>query len=341
MGNGRPRHHSERMRTPEPWTPPQTPFTLSHVAARGVTRRQVQTALASGRITRLRQGVFIATEALPEEPVALHLLRALAEQVVAPGRLASHDTAALALALPLRRTRQAADGRIHVTRASAPHERTRRTERLQVHLGTIPAHHVLTTPQGLRVTTPARTALDLAAGLELPDALMVVDATLRLELKDLAGSIDRSHYRDTRLCVAAARPLDEALPYAASPRTARHLDLVLSLANLRRESPLESFGAGQMHLAGLPAPQLQTRIRTAGGVAYPDFLWEEYMVIGEADGEGKYRDESAFALEKVREGHLRDIGYDVVRWTGREGFGSPGLVVDRIGRALMSRGWRP
>ena len=60
------------------------------------------------------------------------------------------------------------------------------------------------------------------------------------------------------------------------------------------------------------------------------------MVIGEADGEGKYRDESAFALEKIREGHLRDLGYDVVRWTGREGFGSPGLVMDRIGRALMA-----
>ena len=35
------------------------------------------------------------------------------------------------------------------------------------------------------------------------------------------------------------------------------------------------------------------------------------MVIGEADGEGKYRDASAFAHEKIREGHLRDLGHDV------------------------------
>jgi len=35
------------------------------------------------------------------------------------------------------------------------------------------------------------------------------------------------------------------------------------------------------------------------------------------------------------------LGHDVVRWTGREGFGSPGFVMDRIGRALMARGWRP
>ena len=329
------------MRTPDPWTPPSTPFTFAHVAARGVSRRQLQTALGSGRITRLRQGVFIASEAMPDDPVALHLLRALAEQVVAAGRVASHETAALALGLPLRRTQQSAEARIHVTRARAPQERTRRTERLEVHLGNVPEHHVMTTQEGLRVTTASRTALDVAAGLELPDAVMIVDAALRLELKDLAGSLDRSLYRNARLCVAAERPLIEAQPYAASPRTARHLSLVLSLANLRRESPLESFGAAHMHLAGLPAPTLQARIRTPGGDAYPDFLWEEYMVIGEADGEGKYRDASAFAHEKIREGHLRDLGHDVVRWTGREGFGSPGFVMDRLGRALMARGWRP
>jgi hypothetical protein len=341
MGNGRRVEQGEPMRTPDPWTPPATPFTFAHVAARGVSRRQLQTALGSGRITRLRQGVFISSAAMPEDPVALHLLRALAEQVVAPGRVASHETAALALDLPLRRTRDAVDGLIHVTRARAPQERTRRTERLKVHLGVVPEHHVHTTPTGLRVTTAARTALDVASGLELPDALMIVDAALRLELRDLAGSLDRSLYRNARLCIAAERPLREAQPYAASPRTAHHLDHVLSLANLRRESPLESFGAAHLHLAGLPAPTLQARIRTPGGDAHPDFLWEEYMIIGEADGEGKYRDESAFTREKIREGHLRDLGYDVVRWTGREGFGSPGLVVDRVGRSLVARGWKP
>ena len=55
-----------------------------------------------------------------------------------------------------------------------------------------------------------------------------------------------------------------------------------------------------MHLAGLPSPTLQARIRTPGGDVYPDFLWEEYMVIGEADGEGKYRDAAAFARQEDR-----------------------------------------
>ena len=115
----------------------------------------------------------------------------------------------------------------------------------------------------------------------------------------------------------------------------------LGLADVRRESPLESFSAGQMHLAGLPTPCLQARIQIPGGVAYPDFLWPDHQVIGEADGEGKYGDASAFAREKIRLGHLRDLGFEVVRWMGREGFGSPALVVDRISRALAARGWEP
>jgi very-short-patch-repair endonuclease len=283
--------------------------------------------------------VFISTEALPHDPVALHVLRALAEQVVAAGRVASHETAALALGLPLRRTHQSAEARIHVTRARTPQERTRRTGRLEVHLGNVPEHHVMTTPEGLRVTTPARTALDVAAGLDLPDALMIVDAAMRLELKDLAGSLDRSLYRNARLCVAAERPLIEAQPFAASPRTARHLDVVLSLANLRRESPLESWSWGHFHLAGLPEPALQRRLRTPLGDMYPDCTWEEFMVIGEADGEGKYADQSAFAREKEREAALRDLGWSVFRWTGREGFGTPDVVVGRARRALAAGGW--
>ena len=100
IGNCTTSHESVPMRTPEPWTPPATPFTFSNAATRGVSRRQLQTALTSGRITRLRHGVFIASDAVPEDPVAPHVLRALAEQVAAPGRVASHETAASSIRAP-------------------------------------------------------------------------------------------------------------------------------------------------------------------------------------------------------------------------------------------------
>jgi hypothetical protein len=205
----------------------------------------------------------------------------------------------------------------------------------------LPVHHVVTLPSGLVVTTPARTALDVAAGVPLPIGLMAADAAARLAFFDLAGSRDRRHYDNGRLRAAAVVPLTEAVAHIRMPgAAARLLDLV-ALVDVRRESPLESFSGGHMHLAGLPAPQVQARVRTAAGTYPVDFRWEKYAVIGEADGEGKYRDSGEFVREKEREGHLRDAGNDVVRWTGREAFRTPHLFISRLMRALVAGGWTP
>ena len=248
----------------------------------------------------------------------LHLLRALAEQVAAPGRVASHETAALALGLPLFNTDRVAAGPTHLTRPLSATDRSRAASDRRIHLGSLPVHHVAMLPSGLLVTTPARTALDVAAGVPLPIGLMVTDAAARLTFADLAGSLDRRHYDNARLRTAALVPLMEAVAHVRAPGAASRLMDLLSLVDVRRESPLESFSGGHMHMAGLPVPQLQVRVRTAAGTYPVDFRWEKYRVIGEADGEGKYGDPGEFSREKEREGHLRDAGNDVVRWTGRD-----------------------
>ncbi len=311
------------------------------MAPLGITEKRLRSARAAGRITRLRHGVYVATDAVPEDPVQLHLLRALAEQVAAPGRVASHETAALALGLPLLDTQGAAAGAMHLTRPESPTDRSRTSSKRRIHLGSLPVHHVTTLPSGLVVTTPARTALDVAAGVPLPVGLMIADAAARVAFADLAGSRDRRHYDNTRLRTAAVVPLTEAVAHVRAPGAASRLLDLLSLVDVRRESPLESFSSGHMHLAGLPMPQLQVRVRTAAGTYSVDFRWEEYRVIGEADGEGKYRDPGEFVREKEREGHLRDAGNDVVRWTGREAFRTPHVVMERIMRALVAGGWTP
>ena len=311
------------------------------MAPLGITEKRLRSACAAADITRLRQGVYIATDAIPEDAVQLHLLRALAEQVAAPGRVASHETAALALGIPLFDTERVAAGPIHLTRPISATDRSRAASDRRIHLGPLPVHHVVTLPSGLVVTTPARTALDVAAGVPLPIGLMAADAAARLAFFDLAGSRDRRHYDNGRLRAAAVVPLTEAVAHIRMPgAAARLLDLV-ALVDVRRESPLESFSGGHMHLAGLPAPQVQARVRTAAGTYPVDFRWEKYGVIGEADGEGKYRDSGEFVREKEREGHLRDAGNDVVRWTGREAFRTPHLFISRLIRALVAGGWTP
>jgi hypothetical protein len=69
---------------------------------------------------------------------------------------------------------------------------------------------------------------------------------------------------------------------------------VVAFADARAESPLESISRLRMREHGVPAPEPQVEIwidgRFAGRV---DFYWDEYGVIGEADGWGKYRNDWA------------------------------------------------
>lgn len=90
-----------------------------------------------------------------------------------------------------------------------------------------------------------------------------------------------------------------------------------------------------MHLAGLPPPTPQPGVMTSVGRCYPDFLWPEHRVIGEADGRVKYRSADDVMRGKSREQALRDLGFAIVRWTGREIRLNPAAVMDRITRALQ------
>lgn len=326
------------VRTPVPWNPPEVPFTAEHVRPLGITHRRLESALRNGRIVRLRHGVYVSASAVPDDPIKAHLLRAQAAQTVAPARVASHATAALAHGLPVLWTAHVAAGAAEFSVARSVARRGRRCSAHVIRAAQLPAHHVQR-KDGLLVTTPARTAVDLAALATLPEALMVLDSAQRLELTGLVGRLDRFHYENPRLALAARQPLLEA---ASILRGSARSSVIaaIEVAEMRRESPLESFSAGHMHLAGLPRPRLQARIVTVAGDLFPDFLWEEFRVVGEADGEGKYADASSFAREKERESLLRDVGFEVIRWTGREGFGSPDRVVERLSRALRAGGWR-
>ena len=326
------------MRTPDPWNAPHVPFTLADVSPLGITPRRLASAVKHGTVVRLRHGVYVATAAVPEDAVGMHLLRARAEQAVAEGLVASHATAALAHGLPLRATASAAGGTLSFVRARSAKRRSRQSRAVRVHLAALPDHHVTHNEAGLSVTTPARTVADLAGGLAAPEGLMLADAALRTELAGLTVRSLRSAYTSPRFRDAAERPLREAADWLPAAR-ASALRALLQVADVRRESPLESFSAGQFMEAGLPRPVHQPRISTPVGDFYPDNLWEEFRLIGEADGEGKYADPNVVVREKLRDGGFRDAGYEVLHWAGVEMWRSPERVVERVARVLVGRGW--
>jgi hypothetical protein len=90
----------------------------------------------------------------------------------------------------------------------------------------------------------------------------------------------------------------------------------VQLSDSRAESPLESISRLTIGWLGLPQPDLQCVIRGEAGefLGRGDFYWDEYGVLGEADGRSKYDERPVLTAEKDRQERLEDPGLVVVRW---------------------------
>ena len=131
---------------------------------------------------------------------------------------------------------------------------------------------------GVLLTTPLRTAVDLARGLPLGRPVPRDRATLEAVV-GLDGVC-----RETGVPLAAVRSRLEGLPPRARGR-ARGL-LAVSLADPRAESPQETRTRVALVAAGLPPPQVQLEVRGRDGRRRRlDLAYEEVMVGVEYDGE--------------------------------------------------------
>lgn len=296
--------------------------------ASGISPQMLRTALAAGRIVRIRHGVFIDSTLWPEDSREQHLIRAVAELELYPSAVLSHESAGAAWNLP-------APGfeawHSHPASVTLPSGGTRsRVGPAVHHIGLLPPAQVTRDADGRPVTSIARTAVDLAAGRQLPDALVILDGAARLLCAGMVSNPRRSDYANQRLADLAR----ELLEQASLTRRPSCLAPAIRLADPARESAPESLSAGHFHLAGLPSPMYQTALESPLGRLYPDFYWPEQRLIGECDGAVKYADGAAYVREKEREQALRDLGYPMVRWLAKEIMLSPQLVVERVARAL-------
>ncbi len=183
--------------------------------------------------------------------------------------------------------------------------------------------------RGHRVTTVARTVVDIARTCSFEEGVAAADSALRRGLvssEELMVAVDRA-------------------PRRAGMRRARR---VVLFADAGAESVGESRSRVLIAHARLPMPVVQYRIVGPADnlVAVSDFGWEEFGTVGEFDGAGKYYrglrpgespGDTAFR-EKIREDRIRDTGLQVVRWTW-EDLDRSAEVADRIRRAL-DRGLR-
>jgi very-short-patch-repair endonuclease len=316
------------MRTPTPWVLPSQPIARADLLASGVTARMLRTRLGSGDLVQVRRGVYLRTDAWPTDAAGRHVVSARAGQTVHTAAVVSHQSAALILGLPTPGFGSWEEQPVSVTLPVTGHSTSSATA--IHHTGPLPAGQVQRDKEGYLVTTPARTAVDLAADLPLPEALVLLDSAARLICASLVNQVRRRDYANPQLVRAAV----ELLEQAATTVRATRLRPVLALVNPSRESVAESLSAGHMQLVGLPTPLFQAEIRTPMGKVYPDFLWEDLHLIGECDGAVKYDNANAYVLEREREQMLRDLGYRFVRWLAKEIMLQPAVVMERIARAL-------
>lgn len=316
------------MRGPTPFALPAQPTRGRDLVSLGISKRRINTAVVSGRLMRLRRGVYLDPARWPTEPMAQHLLRAQAEQAFQPDAVVSHRSAAAVWGLPLSGEDWLTEP-VWITLPSGGGFRSERSAQLIQQTATLPPHHVAVSDD-LRLTSPARTAVDLVKRSELAEALVILDAVLRILCRDMLLQPRRRDFANQRLIAAAKTPVLEAIDRLGVARARPFLDY----AEPTRETPVESLSFGYVVVAELPLPTCQAPVQTPIGTLYPDFLWPERRLIGEVDGRIKYTDAEVMMREKAREQVLRDLGFQIVRWTGREIRLQPQVVMARIARAL-------
>jgi len=296
-------------------------FLRSEALAAGYREREISQLVRAGEWHRLRRGAYVARAVWDRSDESeRHTLLACAVLKQARTELVlSHVSALPAYGAPLWNLRLDV---VHVTRRD---QRAGRNEAgVRQHRGVLLPGDVIAR-DGLELTHPTRTALDITTVTDTETSLCVVNHLLRTGVTTL---------------------YDMAKRYESMNRNPHTLktDLVLRLADPRVESVGESRSFFMFWRHGLPAPEPQYVVRDSAGreAARLDFAWPEYGVWLEFDGKEKYtkhlRDgettTAAVLREKRREDRVRELtGWRCIRITWAD-LMDPARTVARI-RALL------
>ena len=290
--------------------------------AAGYTDEELRRARRSGEVVAIRRGAYVpSTDDRLTDPAARHALavRAAVAQLPA-GAVVSHVSAAVLLGfrvwgVPLTR--------VHVTRNRD--SGGRRGRRLHLHTTPLAEGDVIEV-DGIPVTGPARTVVDVARAVPFAPGVVVADAALEagLDPAQLREAVER----------AGRRP--------GNARARR----VAAFADGGGQSVGESRSRILLARHDIPPPVLQWPVHDPQGrhVGTTDFGWPDLRTVGEFDGLVKYgrllrpgqTPGDAVVAEKRREDRVRDEGLRVVRWTWDE-LETLGVVVKRLWRAFARR----
>jgi hypothetical protein len=280
------------------------PYLRPSLLAAGYADAELRILRRNGSVVTVRPGAYVASEdARLEHPGERHVLAVRAAMAgLSANAVVSHVSAAALHGLPLW---GASLQRVHVTRNRRSGGRCGRY--VHVHAARLDTDDVVEV-QGLRVTSVARTVVDLARSVAFEAAVVTADGALRAGLHrvELERAAERSAHRSGN---------------GSSTR-------VVAFADGRSESAGESRSRVVIARCGIPSPDLQVSVPllSTGAHARSDFAWLDRGTVAEFDGMAKYgrllrpgEDAGdAVVREKLREDAIRDTGLRVVRWNWAE-----------------------
>lgn len=286
---------------PTPRVPPRVtgPLDRGAAASAGITDWQ----LRHRDVLRTSRNTYLPQDATHLDRVRAVLLGAPDDAVV------SHQTAARLwdLNVPLAPDHP----RVHVT--VRPEARLRHRRDRRIHFSAVPARETRQR-YGIRVTSPSRTWIDLAAVVPPPALLAVTDQMLARGIPADEFSVILRRFAGRRGIAAARR--------------------VVGCADRRAGSPMESVLRWMLHDAGLPRPELQYVVRVDGRfVGEVDMAWPDRRVLVEFDGD-VHRERRVFVNDLRRQNGLVLAGWTVLRFTSADVLGRPDRVLAVIRAAF-------
>jgi hypothetical protein len=294
-------------------------MTTAQLERAGFSDARIRRLVQRGVLLRVGRGVYARAALIGEmtrDPAGEQVLRTASALAVAqPGAVASHHTAATIYGLDLFGRQPPATTLTHRPGAGSGSRRPG----VRVHVAALPCGHV-TVRSGVRITSVARTVVDLARTSSFRAGVVVADSALR------GKQVSKDELRGVVADCARWPGIRQA-------------NLVVEFSDGRSESALESISRVAFRDHGIPAPELQVDVGGDNGVVgRADFLWRRYGTIGEADGAIKYANTSRAISQLRRDAALRAAGFQVVHFTWPEIVRTPGQVAASIREAFRCGG---
>ncbi len=185
---------------------------------------------------------------------------------------------------------------------------------------------------GVRLTSPARTWLDLASMAGVDELVVAGDSLVCFHGPEFPA------LREPLCTVAELRAIVADHPGARGIRAAR---AALELIRVGADSQPETTMRLALVRAGLPEPELNHVLWGVHGapVLWPDAAYVQWRVSIQYDGAGHAGSEQ-YLRDIRRESLTREYGWVEVRVSKDDLVGDHPAVVRKVRAALESRGWR-